>query len=123
MRFTPLPKVNWSRQSCQRSRSLNSPACGIFYRSLTGSTTQRRRAIIFRSGGVVRLGVYSVPNDPVLAAAKGGAVGGGCALMRTLGRFPAAIVTDLDRIRCSVTQILNLATGLLKRCRAGTPSP
>ena len=41
-------------------------------------SNQRRRAIIFRSGGVVRLGVDSVPNDPVLLAAKVGAVGGGC---------------------------------------------
>ena len=33
------------------------------------------------------------PNDPGLLAAKGGAVGGGCALMHTLSRFPAAMVS------------------------------
>jgi hypothetical protein len=38
---------------------------------------ERRRAIIFRSGGVVRWGVDSILNDPVLLAAKVGAVGGG----------------------------------------------
>jgi hypothetical protein len=31
--------------------------------------------------------VDPAPNDPVLLAAKDGAAGGGCALMRTLGRF------------------------------------
>jgi hypothetical protein len=38
-----------------------------------------------------------------------------------LGRFPAAIVTGVDRIRCSVTQIFRYR--LTKRHRAGAPSP
>ncbi len=45
-------------------------------------------AIILR---LVALGVWRVdpaPNAPVLLAAKDGAAGGGCALMRTLGRYP-----------------------------------
>jgi hypothetical protein len=38
-----------------------------------------------------------------------------------LGRFPAAIVTGADRIRCSVTQIFRYR--LTRRLRAGAPSP
>src|SRR6266436_1040078 len=55
---------------------------------------------------VVRLEGRSHQTTPACWLQRGGAVGGGCALMRTLGRFPAAIVTGVDRIRCSVIQIL-----------------
>ncbi len=68
--------------------------------------TQRRLAL-FSLAALCVSRVDPAPNDPVLRGyAKGGAAGGGCALMRTLGRFPAAIVTGVDRIRCSVIQIL-----------------
>src|SRR6266436_6552461 len=65
----------------------------------------------------------SIPHQthPGLLAAKGGAAGGGCALMRTSGAIPAAIVTGVDRIRCSVTQIFRYR--LTRRLRVGAPSP
>src|SRR5258706_14673051 len=69
-------------------------------------------------------GVWSVdpaPNDPGLLAAKGGAAGGGGALMRPLGAIPAAIVTGLGRISCPITQIFRYR--LTKRHRARAPSP
>src|SRR6476620_12666600 len=50
-------------------------------------------AIILRLVALCVWRVDPAPNDPVLLAAKGGAAGGGCALMRTLGTIPAAIVT------------------------------
>src|SRR5712691_4820926 len=57
-------------------------------------------AIILRLVALCVWRVDPAPNDPGLLAAKGGAAGGGCALMRTLGAIPAAIVTGVDRIRC-----------------------
>ena len=44
-------------------------------------------AIILRLVALYVWRVDPAPNDPVLLAAKDGAAGGGCALMRTLGRY------------------------------------
>ena len=74
-----------------------------------------------RAGAAGVWRVDPAPNDPGLLAAKGGAAGGGCALMRTLGAIPAAIVTGMDRIGCPITQIFRYR--LTKRHRAGAPSP
>jgi hypothetical protein len=46
--------------------------------------TQRRLAL-FSLAALCVWKVDPAPNDPGLLAAKGGAAGGGCALMRTLG--------------------------------------
>jgi hypothetical protein len=74
-----------------------------------------------RAGAAGVWRVDPAPNDPGLLAAKGGAAGDGCALMRTLGAIPAAIVTGMDRINCPITQIFRYR--LTKRHRAGAPSP
>src|SRR6478672_116815 len=76
-------------------------------------------AIILRLGALCVGRVDPAPNGPGLLAAKGGAAGGGCALMRTLGTIPAAIVTGMDRISCPIAQIFRYR--LTKRHCAGRP--
>jgi hypothetical protein len=78
-------------------------------------------AIILRLVALCVWRVDPAPNDPVLLAAKDGAAGGGCALMRTLGGFSRRNSNGRDRIRCSVTQIFRYR--LTRRLRAGAPSP
>src|SRR6476646_8855500 len=78
-------------------------------------------AIILRLVALCVWRVDPAPNGPGLLAAKGGAAGGGCALMRTLGTIPAAIVTGMDGISCPIAQIFRYR--LTKRHCAGAPSP
>jgi hypothetical protein len=78
-------------------------------------------AIILRLVALCVWRVDPAPNDPVLLAAKDGAAGGGCALMRTLGGSSRRNSNGRDRIRCSVTQIFRYR--LTRRLRAGAPSP
>jgi hypothetical protein len=65
----------------------------------------------------------SIPHQttPACWLLRAGPLAGGCALMRTLGAIPAAIVTGMDRISCPITQIFRYR--LTKRHRAGAPSP
>ena len=61
-------------------------------------------------------GVDPTPNDPVLLAVKGGAVGGGRANIRTFsGGIPATMVlVGVDRLRC---KWLNLNFASVRRTR------
>ena len=72
-------------------------------------------------GGVVRLEGRSSTKRPRLAGCKGRGRWRRVCSNAHLGRFPAAIVTGVDRIRCSVTQIFRYR--LTRRLRAGAPSP
>src|SRR6478609_6258354 len=73
---------------------------------------RRRRAIIFRSGGVVLWRGRSIPHQTTLSCGgKGGAAGGGRANIRTFKEaFPPQWLVGVDRLRC---KWLNLKSATL----------
>src|SRR6476620_6143324 len=77
------------------ARQINPNASAPDSQSSLHSGGDRAEAVLelSRAGAAGVWGVDPAPNDPGLLAAKGGAAGDGCALMRTLGAIPAAIVT------------------------------
>jgi hypothetical protein len=82
---------------------------------------QRRQAIILRLSGVVRLEGRCRTKRPRLAGCKGrGRWRRVCSNAHFRQIIPAAIVTGVDRIRCSVTQIFRYR--LSKRYRANPSS-
>ena len=99
-------------------RTFPRPLQTDWYRGIALFGFTQRRLALFSLAALCVWRVDAAPNDPVLA---GGAAGGGRALMRTWAGIPAAIGTDVGRIRCPITQIFRY--GLTKRHRAGTPSP
>jgi hypothetical protein len=66
---------------------------------------RRRRAIIFRSGGVVLLEgrVSRTPNDPVLQGQRAGPLAGGACSTNDahfMQGFPPQLLFGVDRLRC-----------------------
>ncbi len=65
----------------------------------------------------MRLWVDSIPNDPVLLVAKGGAAGGGCANALE-EEFPPQWLVGVDRLRCKWLNLNLRSVGRWSGCTA-----
>ena len=79
--------ARWRLFLCQPGEPLHGLRRQIGTGELHCPVLTQRRLALFSLAALCVWRVDPAPNDPGLLAAKGGAAGGGCALMRTLGRY------------------------------------